>query len=95
MSGGRNFESTLLNEVYQLLGMPYHPQLDGLVDSFNCSLLSLLSPAASENECEWDLHMVMLAYHCTSVQESTLCTPFYLMLGYEARSLLISCMSYP
>ena len=40
--------------------------------------------AASENERDWDLHipMVMMAYR-TSVQESTGCTPFYLMFGRE------------
>ena len=42
--------------------------------------------AASENERDWDLHipMVMMAYR-TSVQESTGCTPFYLMIGREGR----------
>ena len=83
---GRNFESTLMKEVCQLLGIvktrttPYHPQSDGLVERFNRTLLNFLSLAASENEQEWDLHlpMVMLAYR-TSVQQSTgPCTPFYL-----------------
>eukprot|EP00731_Ephydatia_muelleri_P033154 Em0025g110a len=89
---GRNFESALLKEVCQLLGVvktrttPYHPQSDGLVERFNRTLLNLLSMAASENERDWDLHipMVMMAYR-TSVQESTGCTPFYLMFGLEGR----------
>ena len=89
---GRNFESALLKEVCQLLGVvktrttPYHPQSDGLVQRFNRTLLNLLSMAASENERDWDLHipMVMMAYR-TSVQESTRCTPFYLMFGREGR----------
>ena len=87
---GRNFESSLLKEVCQLLGVsktrtsPYHPQSDGFVERFNRTLLDLLSIAASENEHDWDLHLplVMMAYR-TSVQESTGCTPFYLMFGRE------------
>ena len=42
--------------------------------------------AAAENERDWDLHlpMVTMAYR-TSMQESTGCTPFYMMFGREAR----------
>ena len=79
-----------LKEVCQLLGVsktrtsPYHPQSDGFVERFNRTLLDLLSIAASENEHDWDLRLplVMMAYR-TSVQESTGCTPFYLMFGRE------------
>ena len=89
---GRNFESSLLKETCQLLGMqktrtsPYHPQSDGFIERFNRTLLNLLSIAAAENEREWDLRLplLMLAYR-TSTQESTGCTPFYLMFGREAR----------
>ena len=46
----------------------------------------MLSIAAVENERDWDLRVprLMLAYR-TSTQESTGCTPFYLMFGREAR----------
>eukprot|EP00731_Ephydatia_muelleri_P024551 Em0016g822a len=75
---GRNFESALFKEVCLLLGVhktrttPYHPQSDGI--------------AAREDEQNWDLCIptVMLAYR-TSVQESTGCTPYFLLFGREAR----------
>ena len=86
---GRNFES---EEVCLLLGVqktrttPYHPQSDGLVERFNRTLLDLHSIASREDEQNWDLCIpaVMLAYR-TSVQESTGCTPYFLLFGCEAR----------
>ena len=82
----------LLKETCLLLGVqktrtsPYHPQSDGLIERFNRTLLNMLSIAAVENERDWDLRvpLLMLAYR-TSTQESTGCTPFYLMFGREAR----------
>ena len=92
MDQGRNFESLLMKKTCQLLGVqktrtsPYHPQSDGLIERFNRTLLNMLSIAAAENERDWDLHvpLLTLAYR-TSMQESTGCTPFYLMFGREAR----------
>ena len=55
-SGPYNFESTLMKEVCQMLGIvktrttPYHPQSDGLGERFNRTPLNFLSLAASENE---------------------------------------------
>ena len=86
MIAAKSFQGVQLKQYRTPRTTPYHPQSDGLVERFNRTLLHLLSLAASENEQEWDLHlpMVMLAYR-TSVQESTGCTPFYLMFGREAR----------
>ena len=46
---GRNFESLLMKETCQLLGVqktrtsPYHPQSDGLIERFNRTLFNMLS----------------------------------------------------
>ena len=88
----KNFESNLMKEVCQLLGVsktrttPYHPQSNGVIERFNRTLLLLLSMAASDNEVGLDkkLPMVIFAY-CTSVHESTKSTPFSLMYGREVR----------
>ena len=65
---------------------PYYPQSDGLIERFNRSLLSLLSMATKQDEHNWDLHLpLVILVYCTSVQESTGCTPFELVFGREAR----------
>ena len=56
---GRQFESKLLHEVCNLLGIhktkttPYHPQCDGLVERFNRTLLDMLATTTRENPFAW------------------------------------------
>ena len=60
---GRQFESELLAEVCKLLGIaksrttPYHPQSDGLIQQFNCTLLNMLATAATNYPFEWQNHL--------------------------------------
>ena len=48
---GGNFESILIKELCQILGItktrttPYHPQSDGMIERFNRTLLNMLSIA--------------------------------------------------
>ena len=87
---GRNFESLLMQEVCQLLGIdktrtsPYHPESDGLVERFNRTVEAMLSLYVSENHRDWDEYLpcLMMAYRATP-QESIQCTPNMLMLGRE------------
>ena len=52
---GRNFDSTLMHEIYQLMGIKktrtsaYHPQFDGLVERQNRTLQSMLSSFVSKH----------------------------------------------
>eukprot|EP00731_Ephydatia_muelleri_P026442 Em0018g542a len=86
---GKNFESALIKEICQLLGVKktrttHHPQSDGLMERFNRTVLDMLSMAVQQDEHGWDLLLppVMLAYR-TSVQETTGITPFSLMFERE------------
>ena len=87
---GRNFESKLFKEVYQLLNMhktrtsAYHPQSDGMVERFNRTLASMLSLFVDENQANWDtlLPYVMMAYR-SSVHSSTGFTPYKVVFGQE------------
>ncbi|KAJ8040010.1 hypothetical protein HOLleu_14191 [Holothuria leucospilota] len=87
---GRNFESELFLEMCNLFDIqktrttPYHPQSDGLVERANRTIKSMLSIFTSDTQDDWDviLPKVMCAYR-SSVQETTHCTPYYLMFGRE------------
>ena len=89
---GREFESKLIQDLAQLLGVnktrttPYHPQSDGLVERCNRTLKDMLSKVVDENQNDWDTWIphVLLAYP-TAVHASTGVTPHRLMFGREAR----------
>ncbi len=89
---GRQFESEVIGEICKLLHIrksrttPYHPQLDGMVERFNRTLLSMLSTCIEEHPFEWEDHLrkVCLAYN-TSTHSTTGHTPFFLMFGRQAR----------
>ena len=69
-SGGTNFLSNLLCEVYSLMGMhklnttAYHPQTDELVERFNRTLTDMLAKTVKANGRDWDQHLpfVLFAY---------------------------------
>ncbi|KAF7648160.1 hypothetical protein LDENG_00161160 [Lucifuga dentata] len=90
---GRNFEFQVFQEVCWRMGVkktrttPLHPQSDGLVEWFNCTLATQLAILSDRRQKDWDLHLplVLWAYR-TAVQESTHCTPAALMLGRELRT---------
>ena len=92
---GRQFESQLFRELCQILNInktrtsPYHPQSDGMVERFNKTLAGMLKSFVNEHHTDWDEHLpyVMMAYRSTE-QETTGCSPNYLMLGREVATPL-------
>ena len=79
-------------EVCSLLGIKklntsgYHPQTDGLVEKFNCTLINMISKYTDAGRVEWDqqLQLLLFAYRST-VQESTRESPFFLLYGQDPR----------
>ncbi len=82
---GKQFESQLVAEVCKLLGItktrttPYHPQSDGLIERFNCTLLSMLKTAAADHStgritlgpCAW--HTIAVSILPLVILPSSLC----------------------
>ena len=64
----------------------YHPQMDGLVECFNCTLTDMLAKKVEHSGKNWDNHLsfVLFAYRA-SLQESTGESPFYLLYGWDPR----------
>ena len=90
---GRNFESQVMAEVCEKLGIvktrttPLHPQSDGLVERFNATLTTQLAMLTGQHQRDWDLHLPLVLLACRSaVQESTGFTPAMLMFGRELRT---------
>ena len=93
---GKSFLSSLMKEIVKLLGIhqtnttAYHPQTDGLVERFNCTLTTMLARTAKKGDHNWDKHLpyVLFAYHA-SEQQSTRESPFFLW----TRSKIAQCTS--
>jgi len=64
---GRNFESTIFTQVLQAFGVsksqttPYHPQGDGMIEHFNCTLLQLLRSYVTSHG-DWEAHLPHVLY---------------------------------
>ncbi|KAI4890190.1 hypothetical protein NFI96_005542 [Prochilodus magdalenae] len=87
---GRNFESQVMAEVCERLGIvkmssaPLNPQSDRLVERFNATLTTQLAMHTGQHQRDWDLHHPLVLLACRSaVQESTGFTPAMLMFGRE------------
>uniref|UniRef100_A0A3Q1EU28 Gypsy retrotransposon integrase-like protein 1 n=1 Tax=Acanthochromis polyacanthus TaxID=80966 RepID=A0A3Q1EU28_9TELE len=89
----RNFESRVFKTMCEKLGShktrttPLHPQSDGLVERFNCTLAQQLAIVTAKHQRDWDTHipLVLMAYR-SAAQDSTSCSPALLMLGREIRT---------
>ena len=84
---GRSFKSCILRQTLEAFGVQksrtttYHPQGDGIVEQFNCSLLQMLCSYVCDH-AEWERYLpfVLFAYR-TVVHSSTGVPSFEMMFG--------------
>ena len=90
MGQGQNFESQLVADLCELMGMwkiwtsPYYPQTNSQCERFNSTLINMLGTLPKEKKSEWKNHNGTLihAYNCTW-NSATGFSPYYLMYGRQ------------
>ncbi|UYV84069.1 hypothetical protein LAZ67_X001057 [Cordylochernes scorpioides] len=98
---GRAFMSQMVKEVTSrckishLFTTAYHPQTNGLTERLNKTLGDMLSMYVDAEQRDWDsvLPYVIFAYN-TAQQGSTRFSPFFLVHGREAETLLDVLLPY-
>jgi hypothetical protein len=92
---GSGFVSQLATHIYKELGIKqkittsYHPQANGIVESFNSTLKKSLKLWCNERQSDWDLLLpyALFAYN-TSYHSLLQETPYYLNHGRDARTIV-------
>ena len=63
-----------------------HPQTDGLVERFNRTPTDVLAKTVQKNGQDLDQHLLkVVCAYCTSPQESTKASPFFLLYGHNGK----------
>ena len=86
MDQGQNFESQLVADLCELMGMQkvqtslYHPQTNSQCERFNSTLINMLGTLPKEKMSEWKNHIGTLVhvYNCTQ-NSATGFSPYFLM----------------
>lgn len=82
---GANLCSTVIQSLCQMLGITttrtsaYHPEGNGQVEHFNCTVEAMLAKMVDDNQHDWDsqLPKALFAYR-TAIHETTKFSPFHL-----------------
>jgi hypothetical protein len=88
---GAQFRSSLMLDLAKGLGVKsnfcsgFRPQVNGLVERYNATLVSMLSQFVNDKHDDWDRYVSLSTFaYNTARQESTGFSPFYLVYGRQA-----------
>ena len=85
---GTSFTSSIIEELCKILGvqqlqtMPYHPQMNGLVERLHQIIMYMIGKLGEEKKADWSSHLAEIAHAYNSTQSAvTWYSPHYLMFG--------------
>ena len=89
----------MLQQMLQAFGIQkprtkaYHPQCDGMVEQFNCSLLQMLRCYVNSEE-DWETYLPLVLYaYRTASYSTTGISPFQMMFGRDPKQAAFPSMN--
>ena len=92
---GANIKSTIIDEMCKLLSvkklwtMPYHPQMNRLVDRSHQTIMQMIGKLCEDRKAGWPGHLAEIVHAYNATQSAVMgYSPHYLMFGCRSRFLV-------
>ena len=92
---GASFTSNIIEELCKILGikqlqtMPYHPQMNGLVERLHQMIMCMIGKLGEDEKADWPSHLAGIVHAYNATQSAvTRYSPHYLMVGCRPRLLV-------
>ena len=92
---GASFTSSIIEELCKILGiqqlqtMPYHPQMNGLVERLHQMIMCMIGKLGEDKKANWPSHLAEIVHAYNATQSAvTRYSPHYLMFGWQPRLLV-------
>ena len=89
---GANFMNIIIGEMYKLLSMkklqtmPYHPQMNGLVERSHQTVRQMIGKLGEDEKANWPRHLAEIVHTYNMTPSAVMgYSPHYLMFGHRPR----------